>query len=71
MKAEEKLYYNKYDIMKMYDCSVNTAMGYLRAIKSVCGGGMLAKGKVLPCELEYWQNYLKEVEERKRNNAQL
>ena len=69
ISRDEKLYYDKYDIMKMYDCGINTAIGYLRAIKAVCGGGKLGKGKVLPCELEHWQNYLREVEERKEKNA--
>jgi hypothetical protein len=51
----EKAYYDKFDIMARYDVSINIAMKIIREIKSLNGGGVLVKGKVLPSELSYWE----------------
>lgn len=71
-KEEKKYFYDKFDIMQMYDCSETIALGYIRAIRETCGGGKLAKGKVLPSELEYWQTLIpvKEVKQNDKIQAQ-
>lgn len=71
-KTIEKYFYDKFDIMQMYDCSETIALGYIRAIRETCGGGKLSKGKVLPSELEYWQTLIpvKEVKQNDKIQAQ-
>lgn len=58
----EKQYLDKYDIMSIFDCCVNSAINIIRSIKHVNGGGALPKGKVLPSEYERWCNYPLEVQ---------
>jgi hypothetical protein len=52
-----KAYYGVADIMERYDCSHVTAEKYIREAKYLTGG-KLGKGKLLPAELAYWENYI-------------
>ena len=48
--AQEKApkpYYDKEDIMKLFDCGVTSAMNIIRAIRNVNGGGALSWCTVL------------------------
>ena len=60
--GRDKAYLDTQDIMKRYDVGVSTAQGIIRSIRSMCGGGKLGKGKVLPSEVEYWES---EVDKRR------
>lgn len=62
-----KAWLGKEDIMERYGVGVNAAYGIIRGIKQVCGGGQLPPGKVLPAEVEYWENYRRRVEQEERN----
>ena len=62
-----KAWLDKNDIMERYGVGIGAAYGILRGIKQVCGGGQLPCGKVLPAELEYWENYRRMVEQEERN----
>ena len=44
------------DIMARYDVGRNKAFEIIRGIRSVCGGGKLGSGKVLPAEVLYWES---------------
>ena len=44
------------DIMTRYGVGENRARGIIRGIRSVCGGGKLGAGKVLPSEVAYWES---------------
>lgn len=55
LNIAEKAYLDKYDIMKRYGVGVNQAITIIRSVKSVCGGGGLGKGKLLPSELIHWE----------------
>lgn len=44
------------DIMERYGVGIGKARGIIRAIRSVCGGGKLGEGKVLPSEVIYWES---------------
>ncbi|MBE6547953.1 MAG: hypothetical protein E7667_03620 [Ruminococcaceae bacterium] len=44
------------DIMKRYCVGQAKAYQIIRAIRSVCGGGKLGQGKVLPSEVRYWES---------------
>ena len=57
-----KAYMDVNDIMARYACGLNKARGIIRSIRSVCGGGRLGCGKVLPSEVAYWEGT---VDERK------
>ena len=50
------------DLMVRYGCCETLARNRLRGIRSVCGGGKLGVGKVLPAEVLYWESL---VEKRK------
>ena len=52
---EGKAYMDVNDIMRRYACGMNKARGIIRSIRSVCGGGRLGCGKVLPSEVAYWE----------------
>lgn len=43
------------DIMKRYGCGKVKAYDYIAGIRSFCGGGKLARGKVLLAECIYWE----------------
>ncbi len=44
------------DIMARYGVGIGKARSIIRGIRSVCGGGKLGEGKVLPSEVIYWEN---------------
>ena len=44
------------DIMIRYNMGSESARNRIRAIRSVCGGGKLGIGKVLPSEVKYWES---------------
>ena len=44
------------DIMERYGVGVGKARSIIRGIRSVCGGGKLGEGKVLPSEVLYWES---------------
>jgi hypothetical protein len=43
------------DIQARYGVGVVKAREIIRGIRSVCGGGKLGEGKVLPSEVIYWE----------------
>ena len=43
------------DIQARYGVGVGKARSIIRGIRSVCGGGKLGEGKVLPSEVLYWE----------------
>jgi hypothetical protein len=44
------------DIQARYGVGVVKAREIIRGIRSVCGGGKLGEGKVLPSEVIYWES---------------
>ena len=46
------------DIMARYGVGIGKARSIIRGIRSVCGGGKLGEGKVLPSEVIYWENLI-------------
>lgn len=44
------------DIMVRYGVKETKARAILRGIRSVCGGGKLGQGRVLPSEVLYWES---------------
>ncbi len=44
------------DIMARYGVGIGKARNIIRGIRSVCGGGKLGEGKVLPSEVLYWES---------------
>ena len=44
------------DMMVRYSVKKGKARDLIRAIRSVCGGGKLGIGKVLPSEVRYWES---------------
>ena len=44
------------DIQSRYGVGSTNAREIIRGIKSVCGGGKLPAGKVLPSEVKYWES---------------
>ena len=55
-QEEAKHYYDKYDIMLRYDVCEANAIAIIRGIRHYNGGGRLPKGKILPSELDAWEN---------------
>ena len=43
------------DIQARYGVGTTNAREIIRGIRSVCGGGKLPTGKVLPSEVKYWE----------------
>lgn len=43
------------DIQARYGVGITNAREIVRGIRSVCGGGKLPAGKVLPSEVKYWE----------------
>lgn len=43
------------DIQARYGVGITNAREIIRGIRSVCGGGKLPTGKVLPSEVKYWE----------------
>lgn len=44
------------DIQARYGVGIVKAREIIRGIRSVCGGGKLGEGKVLPSEVLYWES---------------
>ena len=44
--------------MARYGVGIGKARSIIRGIRSVCGGGKLGEGKVLPSEVIYWENLI-------------
>jgi hypothetical protein len=53
-----KAYMDYTDIMKRYDIGETKARRIIRTIQELNDGGMLPVGKVLPSEVELWENTL-------------
>lgn len=53
-----KAYMDYTDIMKRYDIGETKARRIIRTIQALNCGGMLPVGKVLPSEVELWENTL-------------
>ena len=51
-----KEFYDKYDIMNIFDCGVDRAFAIIRSIKAFTGDMLHLKGKVLVTEYEAWKN---------------
>ena len=49
---------NYEDIMRRYAVGRTRALEIIRGIRSVCGGGKLGSGKVLPAEVLYWESLI-------------
>jgi hypothetical protein len=43
------------DIQARYGVGITNAREIIRGIRSMCGGGKLPTGKVLPSEVKYWE----------------
>ncbi len=61
-QGEGKIALEVEDIMERYHVGRARAYDIIRGIRSVCGGGKLGEGKVLPTEARYWESL---VETRK------
>ena len=46
------------DIMRRYAVGESKTYSIIRGIRSVCGGGKLGPGKVLPSEVFYWESLI-------------
>lgn len=46
------------DIQRRYGVHESQARDIIRGIKSVCGGGKLGTGRVLPAEVVYWESLI-------------
>ena len=57
-KAQGQIALTYKDIMVRYGVQETKARAILRAIRSVCGGGKLGQGRVLPSELLYWESLI-------------
>lgn len=57
-----KAYLDVDDIMMRYGVGKASAYGIIQGIKQVCDGGQLPVGKVLPAEVEYWEEFRYRVE---------
>lgn len=55
-KAQGQIALTYKDIMVRYGVQETKARAILRAIRSVCGGGKLGQGRVLPSEVLYWES---------------
>ena len=57
-KAQGQIALTYKDIMVRYGVQETKARAILRAIRSVCGGGKLGQGRVLPSEVVYWESLI-------------
>lgn len=55
-RAQGRIALTYEDIMERYGVGINQARNIIRGIRSVCGGGKLGVGKVLPSEVRYWES---------------
>ena len=58
LRAQGKIALDYKDIMVRYGVQETKARAILRGIRSVCGGGKLGQGRVLPSEVLYWESLL-------------
>lgn len=65
-----KLYYDKYDIMNMFNCGADKAMAIIRSIKSV-SDSLKIKGKVTTTDYEAWFNRPIKKDNASRENKAL
>lgn len=49
-----KLYYDKFDIQRLFECGESKAQQIIREIKAFTGNRLDIKGKVLVSEFEAW-----------------
>jgi hypothetical protein len=57
-KAQGQIALTYKDIMVRYGVQETKARAILRGIRSVCGGGKLGQGRVLPSEVVYWESLI-------------
>jgi hypothetical protein len=57
-KAQGRVALTCEDIMARYGVCRGKAYEIIRGIRSVCGGGKLGTGKVLPAEVIYWESLI-------------
>ena len=55
-REQGRIALNYKDIMRRYAVGKDKAYSIIRGIRSVCGGGKLGSGKVLPSEVFYWES---------------
>lgn len=74
-QISEVKFYDKNSIAERYGIGVCKAMEVIRAIKDTIGEGCFpVKGKVLPAELEYWENkyhHMTPVSEKKEEPSSI
>ena len=58
LRAQGRVAFDYKDIMVRYGVGEGKARGIIRGIRSVCGGGKLGSGKVLPDEILYWESLI-------------
>ena len=44
------------EIQERYGVGIGKAREIIRGVRSVCGGGKLGEGRVLPSEVLYWES---------------
>lgn len=60
----KKISFGMEEIRERYGCGQSAAYRIIREVKSLFPhGGKLGAGKVLPAELEYWENYIEPKEQ--------
>ena len=55
-RAQGRIALNYEDIMMRYGVGSGKARDIIRGIRTICGGGKLGSGKVLPAEVLYWES---------------
>ena len=55
-RAQGRIALTYADMMERYGVGVSKARNIIRGIRSVCGGGKLGEGRVLPSEVLYWES---------------
>lgn len=55
-RAQGRIALNYEDIMMRYGVGPGKARNIIRGIRTICGGGKLGSGKVLPAEVLYWES---------------
>ena len=56
IRSQGRVALNYQDIMIRYGVGSGKARDIIRGIRTVCGGGKLGSGKVLPAEVIYWES---------------
>ncbi len=55
-RAQGRIALTYEDIQARYGVGIGKAREIIRGIRSVCGGGKLGEGRVLPSEVTYWES---------------